>query len=74
MKLRSRLFLSISALLFLALLGLLLGVSSVLLLTQTQNQAMTRNLQIIEAGRGMHQEMGTQIVLMLRDKLDYLMN
>lgn len=70
MKLRSRLFLSISALLFLALLGLLLGVCSVLLLTQTQNQAMTRNLQIIEAGRGMHQEMGTQIVLMLRDKLD----
>ncbi len=70
MKLRSRLFLSISALLSLALLGLLLGVLSVLLLTKEQNQAMTRNLQIIEAGRGMHQEMGIQIVLMLRDQLD----
>lgn len=70
MKLRSRLFLSISALLSLALLGLLLGVCSVLLLTQEQNQAMTRNLQILEAGRGMRQEMGIQIVLILSDKLD----
>ncbi len=70
MKLRSRLFLNISALMSLALLGLLLGVFSVLLLTQTQNQAMTRNLHILEAGRTMRQEMGIQIVLILSDKLD----
>ena len=70
MKLRGRLFLSISALLSLALFGLLLGVFSVLLLTKAQNQAMTRNFQVLEAGRDMRQEMGTQILLILRDKLD----
>ncbi|MEO4048010.1 ATP-binding protein [Pseudomonas sp. CAU 1711] len=70
MKLRSRLFLSSSALLTLALLGLLLGMASVLLLTRAQNQAMTRNLEIIEASLGMRQEMGSQIILLLRDRLD----
>ena len=70
MKLRGRLFLNISALLSLALLGLLLGVFSVVLLTKEQNQEVTRNLQTLEASRGMRQEMGTQIVLILRDKLD----
>lgn len=70
MKLRSRLFLSSSALLTLALLGLLLGMASVLMLTRAQNQAMARNLEIIEASLGMRQEMGSQIILLLRDRLD----
>ncbi|WP_068828948.1 KinB sensor domain-containing domain [Pseudomonas sp. BMS12] len=70
MKLRSRLFLSSSALMTLALLGLLLGMTSVLLLTRAQNQAMTRNLEIIEASLGLRQEMGSQVILLLRDHLD----
>ena len=70
MKLRSRLFISSSALMTLALLGLLLGIASTLLLTRAQNQAMTRNLEIIDASLGMRQEMGSQVILLLRDRLD----
>ena len=54
----------------LALLGLLLGIFSVLMLTSTQNQQMTRNLRTIEATVGMRQELGIQVVMMLRKRLD----
>ncbi len=70
MKLRSQLFLSSSALITVALFGLLLGMFSVWQLTKGQNQAMTRNLEIIEASLGLRQEMGTQVILMIADKLD----
>ncbi|WP_036987882.1 KinB sensor domain-containing domain, partial [Pseudomonas sp. EGD-AK9] len=70
MKLRTRLFLSGSALLTVALLGLLLGMFSVLQLTQQQSQAMTRNLQIIDASLGMRQELGKQVGLLLAEQLD----
>jgi NtrC-family two-component system sensor histidine kinase KinB len=70
MKLRSQLFLSSSALITVALFGLLLGMFSVWQLTKGQNQAMTRNLDIIEASLGLRQEMGTQVILMIADKLD----
>jgi NtrC-family two-component system sensor histidine kinase KinB len=70
MKLRSQLVLSSSALITVALFGLLLGMFSVWQLTKGQNQAMTRNLDIIEASLGLRQEMGTQVILMIADKLD----
>ena len=70
MNLRSRLFISSSALLTVALIGLLLGIFSVLQLTQVQSQAMTRNLQIIDASLGLRQEMGRQVTLLLAEKLD----
>ncbi|MFP6847888.1 MAG: KinB sensor domain-containing domain [Pseudomonas sp.] len=70
MKLRSRLFLSSSALLTVALVGLLLGIFSVLQLTQVQSQAMTRNLQIIDASLGLRQELGKQVILLLAEDLD----
>ena len=49
MNLRSRLFISSSALLTVALVGLLLGIFSVLQLTQVQSQAMTRNGVTLQA-------------------------
>ena len=70
MKLRSRLFISSSALLTVAIVGLLLGMFSVLLLTQVQSQAMTRNLQIIDASLGLRQELGKQVILLLAEDLD----
>jgi NtrC-family two-component system sensor histidine kinase KinB len=69
-NLRSRLFLSSSALLTVALVGLLLGIFSVLQLTQAQSQAMTRNLQIIDASLGLQQELGKQVILLLAEDLD----
>lgn len=70
MKLRSRLFLAISGLLGVALLGLVLGLYSVLHLTQTQNDAMTRNLGIIEATQRLGHELSTQVTLLLAQDLD----
>lgn len=70
MKLRGQLFLSSSALLTVALIGLLLGIFSVLLLTKAQSQAMNRNLDIIDASLGMRQELGKQVILMLGENLD----
>lgn len=70
MNLRSRLFISSSALVTVALVGLLLGMFSVLQLTQVQSQAMTRNLQIIDASLGLRQELGKQVILLLAEDLD----
>jgi NtrC-family two-component system sensor histidine kinase KinB len=70
MKLRSQLFLSSSALLTVALVGLLLGMFSVLQLTRAQNQAMNHNLEIIDASLGLRQELDKQIILMIAEKLD----
>jgi two-component system, NtrC family, sensor histidine kinase KinB len=69
-KLRNQLFLSISALITLALLGVMLGMLSVLLLANSQTESMERNLEMMEAGLGMRQELGAQLVLILRDDLD----
>ena len=70
MKLRSKLFLSTSALLTVSLLGLVLGVIAVLQLTQAQNQAMTRSLSIIDASLGLRQELGKQVVVLLAKDFD----
>ena len=70
MKLRNQLFLSISALITLALLGLLLGMLSVLMLARSQSAAMDRNLEMLNAGLAMRQELSSQLILILSDKLD----
>lgn len=70
MTLRNRLLLSSGALLTVALLGLLLGIFSVLQLTQVQGPAMNRNLQIIDASLGLRQELGKQVILLLAEDLD----
>ncbi|MEH6497870.1 MAG: KinB sensor domain-containing domain, partial [Pseudoalteromonas distincta] len=70
MKLRSRLFVSSSALLTVAVVGLLLGLFSVLHLTKTQNTAMTRNLSIIQATLGLSHELSRQVTLLLAEDLD----
>ena len=72
MKLRTRLFVSGSALLTVALIGLILGMVSVWQITRVQNQAMSRNLEIIDATIGFRQEMGTQVILLLEDSFDPL--
>jgi NtrC-family two-component system sensor histidine kinase KinB len=68
--LRNRLLLSSGALLTVALIGLLLGIFSVLQLSQVQSQAMQRNLQIIDASLGLRQEQGKQVLLLLAEDLD----
>lgn len=70
MKLRNRLLISSGALITVALAGLALSMFSVMQLTKTQNQAMTRNLQIIEATLGLRQEVGRQVTLVLSENLD----
>lgn len=70
MNLRNRLFVSSSALLTVALLGLLLGIFSVLQLTKTQSQVMSRNINLIDATMGMNKEIGTQFVLIIGERLD----
>ncbi|WP_285276318.1 ATP-binding protein [Halopseudomonas bauzanensis] len=70
MKLRSRLFLSNGALLTVALIGLLLGIFSVLHLTRAQSQAMTSTLGSIEAATGLSQELNRQLALLLAEEPD----
>ena len=70
MKLRSRLFLSNGALLTVALIGLLLGIFSVLHLTRAQSQAMTSTLGSIEAATGLSQELNRQLALLLAEQPD----
>tara|TARA_R110001606_G_scaffold399268_1_gene583173 strand:- start:74310 stop:76085 length:1776 start_codon:yes stop_codon:yes gene_type:complete len=69
-NLRSRLFLGISGLVAVALLGLVLGLYGVLHLTQTQNDAMTKDLGIIEASQGLGHELNKQLALLIAGKFD----
>jgi NtrC-family two-component system sensor histidine kinase KinB len=69
-NLRSRLFLGISGLVAVALLGLVLGLYGVLHLTQTQNDAMTKDLGIIEASQGLGHELNKQLALLIAEKFD----
>lgn len=70
MTLRRRLFLGGSALLTVAVIGLLLGLFSVLQLTKTQNAAMSQNLSVIQATLGLSRELSRQVTLLLAQDLD----
>ncbi len=64
MKLRTRLFLSISALITVALLGLLLGLVSVMQMARTQESLIQHNFGILDLGLKLRQNLGDQLVLM----------
>ncbi|WP_027908262.1 KinB sensor domain-containing domain [Pseudomonas sp. URMO17WK12:I4] len=70
MKLRSKLFLSTSALLTVALLGLSLGIFSVLQLTQSQSRSLAHNLEVISTSLDLRQELGRQLFMMLSEDFD----
>lgn len=64
MKLRTRLFLSISALITVALLGLLLGLVSVMQMARTQESLIQHNFAVLDLGLKLRQNLGDQLVLM----------
>ncbi|MDQ7986191.1 KinB sensor domain-containing domain [Pseudomonas sp. G34] len=70
MRLRSKLFLSTSALLTVALLGLSLGIFSVLQLTQSQSRSLAHNLEVISTSLDLRQELGRQLFMMLGEDFD----
>lgn len=67
MKLRTRLFLSISALITVALLGLLLGLVSVMQMAQSQESLIKHNFVTLDLGLKLRQNLGDQLVMMLRE-------
>ena len=69
-KLRTRLFLSISALITVALLGLLLGVVSVMQMAQTQEALIRNNFITLDLGLKLRQSLGDQLILMLSTRQD----
>jgi NtrC-family two-component system sensor histidine kinase KinB len=69
MNLRARLFLGISSLMTLALLGLCLGVFSVIQMAQSQDQLIRNNFVVIEVAQQLRQNLGNQLALLLEKPL-----
>ncbi|MFA7891354.1 KinB sensor domain-containing domain [Pseudomonas putida] len=65
MKLRTRLFLSISALVTVALLGLLLGLVSVLQMASAQQALVRDTNHSLDVGLKLRQNLGEQLILLL---------
>ena len=70
MKLRTRLFLSISALITVALLGLLLGLVSVMQMAGSQEALIRNNFVTLDLGLKLRQAVGDQLVIMLSEQPD----
>ncbi|WP_309675569.1 KinB sensor domain-containing domain, partial [Pseudomonas sp.] len=70
MKLRTRLFLSISALITVALLGLLLGLVSVMQMASSQEALIRNNFVTLDLGLKLRQSLGDQLMIMLSEKPD----
>ncbi|MND61173.1 Alginate biosynthesis sensor protein KinB [compost metagenome] len=70
MKLRTRLFLSISALITVALFGLLLGLVSVLQMANAQQALVRENSVTLDLGLKLRQNLGEQLTLLLDDSQD----
>ncbi|EQM69734.1 hypothetical protein L682_11695, partial [Aquipseudomonas alcaligenes OT 69] len=70
MKLRTRLFLSISALITVALLGLLLGLTSVMQLARSQERLISYNFATIDLGEKLRTHLGDQLVNLTREQPD----
>ncbi|MFZ5959735.1 ATP-binding protein [Pseudomonas knackmussii] len=66
-SLRSRMFLSISALITLALIGLLLGVFSVMLLGREQERVIAHNFAIVRSSEQLRQALDEQLAQLLSD-------
>jgi NtrC-family two-component system sensor histidine kinase KinB len=69
-KLRTRLFLSISALITVALLGLVLGLVSVMQMANSQELLLRDNFITLDIGLKMRQSLGDQLIMMLDDSID----
>lgn len=65
MKLRTRLFLSISALITVALLGLLLGLYSVTQVASSQNELIERSFNAAEIGQKLRQHLGDELIILI---------
>ncbi|WPN58115.1 KinB sensor domain-containing domain [Pseudomonas sp. P9_31] len=70
MTLRTRLFLSISALITVALLGLLLGLVSVMQMAGTQEALIRDNFVRLDLGLKLRQTLGDQLIMMLGETPD----
>ncbi|RON27969.1 MULTISPECIES: ATP-binding protein [Pseudomonas] len=70
MTLRTRLFLSISALITVALLGLLLGLVSVMQMAGTQEALIRDNFVRLDLGLKLRQSLGDQLVIVLGENPD----
>ena len=70
MKLRTRLFLSISALITVALLGLILGLVSVMQMAKTQESLIRSNFITLDLGLKLRQSLGDQLIMMLEKRPD----
>ncbi|MDQ0737811.1 ATP-binding protein [Pseudomonas sp. W4I3] len=70
MKLRTRLFLSISALITVALLGLFLGLVSVMQMAKTQESLIRSNFVTLDLGLKLRQSLGDQLIMMLEKRPD----
>jgi len=68
MTLRTRLFLSISALITVALLGLLLGLVSVMQMAKTQESLIRSNFITLDLGLKLRQTLGDQLMIMLNEQ------
>jgi NtrC-family two-component system sensor histidine kinase KinB len=67
MKLRTRLFFSISALITVALLGLTLGLVSVMQMAKSQETLIHENFVSLDTGLKLRQNLGDQLVMMLNE-------
>ncbi|VXD03881.1 Alginate biosynthesis sensor protein KinB [Pseudomonas sp. 8Z] len=70
MKLRTRLFLSISALITVALLGLLVGLLSVTQMTRSQSELIQRGFSAVQLGQKLRQHLGEELLLLIAQKPD----
>lgn len=70
MKLRTRLFLSFSALITVALLGLALGLVSVMQLARSQEGLVHYNFVSLDLGLKLRQNLGDQLIMMLNEQSD----
>jgi len=70
MKLRTRLFLSISALMTVALLGLVLGLVSVMQMASNQEVLIRDNFITLDLGLKLRQTLGDQLMIMLHENPD----
>ncbi|MHC8369516.1 ATP-binding protein [Pseudomonas sp. MDT1-85] len=70
MTLRTRLFLSISALITVALLGLLLGLVSVMQMAGTQEALLRDNFVKLDLGLKLRQTLGDQLIIVLGENPD----
>ena len=64
MKLRTRLFLSISALITVALLGLLLGLFSVTQMARSQSDLIQRGFSAVQIGQKLRQHLGDELIVL----------